>query len=194
MRKSAVVLVTLALCASVVPSAAFDGQRKGFVLGGGLGGGAAHLKQTFSDGQDALEGERDAYGSLVTDFRIGGAFNNQWMLYYDNQIWWFNTENALGNSETFIFGIGLVGLSYYFKTESPSLYAVATIGIAQFGTSDNYSDSNSFGISGGLGYEFARHWSIEAVAGYGAPEETSSGVTLETEGVVWAIRFIGMAY
>lgn len=200
MRKSILFVMGVVLCAVMSPAAAFDGQRKGFILGGGIGGGAAHLKQTLSGPAttgipaDELQGSRDAYGSVFTDFRIGGGFNNQWMLYYDNQIWWFNTENALGDSETFIFGIGLAGVSYYFKTEAPSFYALFTLGLAMFGTSDNYTDSNSLGISGGFGFEFARHWSVEAVVGWGKPEQTESGLTLETDGVAWGIRFVGLAY
>jgi hypothetical protein len=200
MRKSILFLTGVVLCTGVSSSDAFDGQRKGFILGGGIGGGQAHVQQTLSGpatagfSADELQSDRTGYGSVVTDFRNGGAFNNQRLLNYDNQVWWFNTENALGSEETFLFGIGLLGASYYFKPQAPCFYALATIGVATFGTTDDYSGAGSVGVSGGIGFELARHWSIEAVVGWGKPDESESSLTLETDGIVWGIRFVGIAY
>jgi hypothetical protein len=171
---------------------AFDGDRKGFVLGGGIGGGTASIQQEMS-GFFSGKSDRETNGTFVTDFRIGGAFNENWMLYYDNQVWWGSAEFTSG-SKTFALGIGLVGLSYYFTADTPSWYLVGSIGVSTFGPADDYGAQSGFGISGGVGYEFARHWSAEAVVGWGSPEEESGGTTLTTDAFVFAVRIHGLAY
>ena len=182
-----------ALLVAAAPSAgAFDGDRKGFVLGGGIGGGAASLEQEIT-GTLSGSGAKETKGTFVTDFRIGGAFNENWMLYYDNQVWWGSAEFKSG-TQTFALGIGLVGLSYYFTAGAPSWYLVGSVGVSTFGPSDDYGAQSGFGISGGAGYEFAPHWSAEAVIGWGNPKEESGGSTLQTDAFVFALRIHGLAY
>jgi hypothetical protein len=71
---------------------------------------------------------------------------------------------------------------------------VGTIGVSSFGPSDDYAAQSGFGISGGAGYEFAPHWSVEAVIGWGSPEEESRSSTLTTDAFVFAVRVHGLAY
>ena len=171
---------------------AFDGDRKGFILGGGIGGGTATLEQEMT-GAFSGTGPKETKGTFVTDFRIGGAFNEHWMLYYDNQVWWGKAEFTSGE-KIFALGIGLIGVSYYFTADAPSFYLVGTVGLSSFGPSDDYGAQSGFGVSGGVGYEFARHWSAEAVIGWGSPEEESGGSTLTTDAFVFAVRLHGLAY
>jgi hypothetical protein len=171
---------------------AFDGHRKGFVLGGGIGGGAASLKQEdyiYITQERNLKEETT--GTFVTDFRIGAAHNDQWMLYYDNQVWWGSAEFISGK-EAFALGIGLIGISYYLTADVPSWYVLGTAGVSFFGPSDNYTAQTGFGLSGGAGYEFARHWSLEAVVGWGNPDSNSGD--WKTDALVLAVRVVGLAY
>jgi hypothetical protein len=71
---------------------------------------------------------------------------------------------------------------------------VGTIGLSSFGPVDDSSAQAGLGISGGVGYEFAPHWSVEAVVGWGSPEEESGGSTLKTDALVFAVRIHGLAY
>lgn len=186
-------LIVGLLVVALAPGArAFDGNRKGFVLGGGVGGGTARLEQELSG---ALSGTLPSVteGTLVTDFRIGGGLNEHWMLYYDNQVWWGRTEFTSGK-KGFGLGIGLVGVSYYLTADAPSWYFVGTVGVSSFGSSDDYTAQTGLGVSGGAGFEFARHWSVEAVAGWGSPEEDAGSLTLTTDALVFAVRIHGLAY
>lgn len=177
---------------------AFDGKRKGFILGGGIGGGFASLSQELSFGSLSESTDKETKGTVLTDFRIGGAFNEHWMLYYDNQIWWgkaeFGSDSLSSSEETFAVGIGLVGVSYYLNAEAPSVYFVGTVGVSSFGPSDDYTAQTGFGISGGVGWEFSSHWSLEAVVGWASPDEEYQGATLTTDAVVFGIRVHGLAY
>jgi hypothetical protein len=196
MKRVSILLTASFLLIGLVATTAdaFDGNRKGFVLGGGLGGGSAGIKQELTGFGVSLESDRETQGAFVSDFRIGGGFNEHWMLYYDNQVWWISTEDALGSNETFTFGIGLVGVSYYFTADAPSWYLLGTVGVASWGTTDEFASSAGFGLSGGVGFEFASHWSVEGVVGWGKPEETDGGVELTTDAIVFSIRVHGLAY
>ena len=82
-RRSLIVAVLVLTAGS---AEAFDGNRKGFILGGSLGAAATNIE----DG--------DTKGSLATEFIIGGGISPQVLLYYTNYGTWFSQEGFAGNS------------------------------------------------------------------------------------------------
>ena len=78
---------------------------------------------------------------------------------------WFSIENydpAVSNRT--ISGIMGLGVSYYFKPTSPSLYINAGIGVSVWYRLLSETTWRRFpgpGAMGGIGYEFTRHWSVE---------------------------------
>ena len=102
---------------------------------------------------------------LHIDFRIGGGFKgDKFMLYFWSVCNWFSIENYYDpedpdnpEDQLIINGIWGLGVSYYFKPTSPSLYINAGIGFSKWeGTL-----ILGVGVMGGIGYEFTRHWSVE---------------------------------
>jgi hypothetical protein len=170
--KTVCVLALVAILLGVSVSHAFDGNRRGFILGGGIGAGLTSFSQEVdSPIFGKLETDRENKFALVTDFRLGGGFTEKFMLYYANKVAWFGMDSAAGKSVTIAHGIGLVGASYYFNVAAPSMYLVGSIGLSSW-SAPFESDSESwsgFGITGGVGYEFATHWSVEGTLNWGNP-------------------------
>jgi hypothetical protein len=77
MRSRRVMPIAILLCLTSVGGVdAFDGQRKGFVLGAGLGGGV----YTFTQSLDMAKSDRVTEGVITTDVRIGGGLNDKFVL------------------------------------------------------------------------------------------------------------------
>jgi len=166
---------------------AFDGNRKGFIIGFGVGAGVTSYTQELEiDLPSVSRTEPVADESktvLVTDFRLGGGVTDQFLLYYENRVAWFGAEDAAGTDLFIAHGIGLLGASYYFRPSSPSLYVLGSVGTSAWMTmiESEYDMAAGFGVSGGVGYEFKRGWAVEATANWGKPKDTADGVDLVTE-------------
>ena len=174
---------------------AFDNHRRGFIIGG-IGGVALNIwNQEINDVKVMEDNETDF--ALHTDFRIGGGFKgDQFLLYYWNVVNWFGMENVLGEKVTIISGVTGAGASYYFKPTSPSLYINGGIGVSVW-TAPFETESEAwygFGFMGGLGYEFARHWSAELGIMLGNPGTTELGMDFQTNAFAISLSIIGIAY
>ncbi len=160
---------------------AWDGKRKGFIIGVGAGGGLASYKPyvIFADNETS-EGERTSKFAFMSDFKIGFAPSNQVALYWMSKVAWFGYTLEyhdqfidIRQSYTIANGIGGVGCAYYFQPEGPSPYVTAGLGFSSW---DAPFEENSDGITGsgfvlGAGYEFSKHWSLEGNLTWGSPNE-----------------------
>jgi hypothetical protein len=122
---------------------AFDGLRKGFILGGGVGPG-----YLFNEGTDRF--------CLATNFKIGYAPSNSFEIYYLNTVSWFGA-----GSSTFINGITGLGLTKYLKPEGRGFFVFGGVGLAVLREFTGGEDDTGFGLIGGIGYDIAKHWSIQ---------------------------------
>ena len=145
-----ITMFLLFLCVSSI-GMAFDNHRQGFIIGG-LGGIAVNYWKADTTDGTSIAGH--------IDFRIGGGLKgDKFMLYFWSAGNYFNIENYREPEEdvVILYGIGGFGVSYYFKPTSPSLYINAGIGTSMW--ADPFT--RGLGVMGGIGYEFARHWSLE---------------------------------
>lgn len=201
-RRVMVLAVIATILLLAVAAHAFDGSRKGFILGFGVGPGYTSFTQTVEIPAIDFDetSDRENSFSFATDFKIGGGITDQFLLYYVNRVTWFGMENALDENVTIANGIGGVGVSYYIQTTAPSLYFLGSIGLSTWMTpfEDEIGNWLGFGVSGGVGYEFAAHWGVEATVNYGNPkdEETEDGRTMEasTSALAFAVIVYGLAY
>ncbi len=159
MRGIAVTALVLSL--SFVGAGDALAQRSGFIIGFGIGAGMS-----------AVSGG-ETRGALATDFKIGAQTSPSLQVYYLGRTNWFSTSG----SDLVVAGISAAGVTYL---PSPKVQLSGGMGVFSWtivggGGSQTFS---SFGLTGGVGYEFADLWILDAAVTYGKPDGVS----------VWELR------
>ena len=195
-QRLTLLLSIFVLLSSVHMAFAFDGNRKGFLLGGGLGLGVDTYTQELSDGIDTVKSDRLTDFSIGTDFKIGGGVSEQLFLYFHNQSAWFSIDNIFNDTVTIQSGVAGVGMTWFTSPEPRGFFLTATVGAAYWDTPfESDSDAlTSLGAILGIGREFAPHWSVDASVLFGSPDRTESGITLDTTSLSVLITVTGIAY
>jgi hypothetical protein len=154
--KSVFLLSLLVLSSQLL---AFDGQRKGFILGGGIGAGSISYEET------APEWKLNRF-ALTGNFKIGYAPTNSLELYYIADV----SEFAYSQSESLVAGgtcIGFsgVGLTKYLSPRGTGLFLSGGVGIPLLtflNTRSGVGDvTGGFGLLGGIGHDVSRHWRLQ---------------------------------
>jgi hypothetical protein len=187
MRRTTLLLSLLApvILINAATAFAWDGKRKGFVLGVGAGGGLASNKPyANSSGFGAggtTEGERESKFAIMTDFKIGYAPSNQVAIFWMSKVAWFGYDvvyqNQVLQSYTIANGIGGVAVAYYFNPEGPSPYLTGGLGFSTYDApfEENFDGFSGSGFALGAGYEFSKHWSVEGNLSWGSPNTDLQG-------------------
>ncbi len=130
---------------------AFDDERKGFILGGGLGVG--YLSNTTSPGSLL---DTDSRIVFHINFKIGYAPSNTLEIFYHQRISWWGQSGR-----TYLLGLIGAGFTLYFDNTSETDWFVSGgIGFVPTGRGRS-TDFFGFGLFAGAGYEFSRHWTVE---------------------------------
>ncbi|MFZ1946098.1 MAG: hypothetical protein WAW06_00960 [bacterium] len=193
-------IVALALILVVTATSfAFDGNRKGFVIGFGAGlGYTSHKNSVEHLTEGTTSFERLTHTGAATDIRVGYGFSEGVILYYVNKVNWLKAEWEWledGKEYTTAVGIGGVGVSYYLDPESP-LYLTAALPVAGWiGPFENNMDTlGGLGFSAGAGYELAKHLSVEAQLFYGRPSDNKEPLTYKSNMFGMMITVNGLLY
>jgi len=189
MKKVLLVLVLSLLVSS--PVWGFDGKRKGFIAGGGLGLGATSYKEKVNGPLGPIESDWTSEFAFMTDFKIGYAFTNQLEIFYSDKGSWFEYFGAIA-----LNGLGAASVNYYLKPEGPTFYLGGGVGFSTFTLPfENNSDLEvGFGFYAGGGYEFVKHFAIQLDFMYGIPQESSGGFKNTFRGFTPRITVIGTAF
>jgi hypothetical protein len=116
-------------------AAAFDGNRKGFVLGYGMGVGVLASENLWG---------------LHTNLKIGGGVTDRLLIYYS------------GHSSIFSGGVILeptAAVSYYPFSGFQALFVTGGLGATVVGSVMGTSAGSH--ILAGAGLEISRHWNVE---------------------------------
>lgn len=158
MRK--VLLVVSLVLLMMASGWSFDGNRKGFVLGGGLG-----LAPTAKFEIDNTSYSHSKAG-IGLNLIIGYAWDEMNMIVYEG--------NIAGYSESGVdVTQGFNGASWYhyFGPQGKSFFTTVGLGAYVFSIDEYDADPGGAILLGG-GYEFARHWQVSAYFSVG---KTSDG-------------------
>ena len=130
-----------------------DGQKKGFIIGGGLGIGL--LINTSAVISTPYNTEYKEV--FLTDFKIGYAPSNTLQIFFSNKVSWLGVND--------IIGLYSIGLSQYLSEAETGLFISASFGVGlsllNAPLLKNIDSSIGFGVYGGVGYEFSKHSNIE---------------------------------
>ena len=139
----------LALAVLVVVAGPAHAQRKGFIIGGGLGPGTT-------------SGDTETNFGVTTEFKIGGMIGESIQLYYANRLNW--TDSDFGDVEA--TGVGGLGITYQMQNKFRLNGLVGAASSLVYLGSD-ITNNNGFGFGAGVGYEFAKHWILGLDGSFG---------------------------
>jgi hypothetical protein len=140
----ATIVVTIFIAANAV---AFDGNRKGFILGGGIGP-AYWWNLGYA--------RSHATGGVETELRIGVGITEHFLLYYSGKSYWSSGKWLMQPS---------MASNFYCISPLPDLYLTAGIGMSQkFALEEGSSPDNGAGFFAGFGYELIKHFALETFA------------------------------
>jgi hypothetical protein len=151
------VLVALLLIAP--GSSAFDGQRQGFVLGGGIGfspnttwsiGNVVFGPQPFGPSQSSGSEQ-----GLSVRFLIGHAWNEFNQVAYENNLVIYKSQFF---DQTLIQGIHSLALTHYLGPPGKSIFCTGGIGLYLIDGSESRMSEPGIGFLVGGGYEFHKHF------------------------------------
>ena len=154
----------------------FDGQRKGFILGGGIGG------LYSSSGY----GGAHQHGVFTSNFKIGYAPSNSFEVYFTSPLYLYSDDQT-----PFLTSVTGVGVTKYLRPEGTGFSLCGGIGVTSRWCIEKYSPHgmdhpfDGFGAFGGIGYDIGKHWCIQAdvlYAGVDSGPEWGFRLTLERPG------------
>ncbi|MCD6024859.1 MAG: hypothetical protein K0Q91_1775 [Fibrobacteria bacterium] len=195
MKKS---IVTVLMLATAVLS--FDGQRKGFTLGGGAGGSFTTYKPELSFDGSTMEFDRESSGGFATNLVIGYGISNTLLLHYFSHTNWFSYDNGDGDVTVATGNAGVQLVKYLVDGDAsfvPSPYLYGGLGWSGWQApfeGDDYGTLVGLGVSAGAGYEFAKHWSVQGGVFFTNPSDEEDGLKLTYKTVGFHVQIVGLAY
>ncbi|RKX25827.1 MAG: hypothetical protein DRP45_05030 [Candidatus Zixiibacteriota bacterium] len=159
MKRITTVLIVTILCLAC-SSMAFDGNRKGFVLGGGLGF-TPSAEWGFELGSVDFSEDGLGFGLHLV---IGGAFDEHNMLVYEGNVVGWKSDVV---DTDLTQGFNGAAFYHYFGPVGKSAFAVGGIGFYVFNADGYENNDPGFGMLLGGGYEFARHWQAGVYFSFG---------------------------
>ena len=183
MKKLSVILAfILAFTATV--ACGFDGNRQGFVLGGGLGISPASKWKTdiFPELDLAFEETKAGIGVNIL---IGYAWDEYNMLVLEGNVAGYETgfDNLTATQ-----GFGGLAWYHYYGAKGATFFTTVGIGSYNFELEYKYdnikvsgSNDPGFGMLFGLGYEFTRHFQAGAYFSFGKTKAIDERNDVEVE-------------
>lgn len=170
----------------------FDGDRKGFVLGGGIGFAPVSKWSVDVDFFDInVVNYEESKAGLALHIVIGGAFDEYNMLVYE--------INATGHDSERLNAAVSQGFSgavwyHYFGQTGHSFYTALGLGVQIFKIGE-YDAANPEGaLLVGAGYEFAPHWQAGAYLSGGKTSDSAAGLEGKFEHGQLSIIVSGLAF
>jgi len=191
--KRLTILVLAVLVVATGSTYAFDGNRKGFVLGGGLGVAAVCNWKVDVDlyGWDLGEVDESRTGVGV-QFVIGGAFDERNVLVYEGNVAGFSSE--LLADESVAQGFNGAAFYHYWGPKGKSVFTAVGLGAYYFKVGDFDPTNPGGALLLGVGYEFSPHWQVGVYFTGGKSSEKYAGLTGDFEHGNLSILFSGIAF
>jgi len=153
-------LTALSVALAMLPAAssAFDGNRKGLVLGGGVGVSPVARWST--------EGIGESMVGLGMHIVAGYAWDEHNVIVYEGNLTFFSSDyynsTSLFGSSSLLSAQGIDAASWYHYAgpAGRSFFTVVGLGLCVFDRGEAYHSDSGGGYLLGGGYEFARHFQV----------------------------------
>ena len=196
----ALIAVTLLMVAA--PLYAFDDERRGFVIGFGLGSGMLNqttdVTGTIPPVSSSVFTPDKTQVTITTSFKVGYAPSNRLAIYYLQNVAWDRTTD--NNEVTWgMNGLGGIGASFYFGPQARSFYVLGAYGFSTW--TAPFEEQNEHtktwfgnGTAFGGGWEFADHLSLEVTGMWGNPTKSGTGWDGSIDSFSVLVLFQTLAY
>ncbi len=165
MKKTAIISVFLTILL-VSTATGFDGHRKGFIVGGGLGFAPVVKWEMEEPSVDGFPyGLDETRAGVGVNFLIGYAWDEKNMLVYEGNAVGFTTATSDKSAAQ-----GFSGAAWYHYFGQAGKTVFTAVGLGLYGFDAEYDDPHDggFGMLLGGGYEFARHWQVGGYLSFGS--------------------------
>ena len=186
-------LCTLILLGTASPCNAFNGMRKGFVLGGGLGiAPSATWKYHGRTFDGYLRDAKETRAGGAANFIIGYGWNERNLLVLELNGASFKSREF--RDDMVFQAYGGPAWYHYLRPAARGFFTIAGIGVFGFrlhfkGDGDITNDSG-LGLLGGVGYEFSRHWHVSFVINGGQTSQWRFNWThINLEALIGGVAF-----
>ena len=179
-----IVLLSILMTAS---ASGFDGNRKGFVLGGGLGFSPL-AKYSFVDPifNTGLTIEEEKTG-VALQFVIGYGWDEQNLIVYEGNVVGYCSDYI---NKSMAQGFNGASWFHYYGLPGKSIYTTVGLGFYVFDVEDFDANDPGIGVLLGVGYEFSKHWQFGCNLGFG--KTSDHGVDFEHTHI--SVMFSGIAF
>ena len=195
MKRTCIIAVLVFHSVATLSFSSMRNERRGFILGLGIGASFLTWSQDYGDGVMQASSDFEWVIPICTDIRIGfGLPNNRFIIYYWNKVNWFQVKTEEDASLTWN-GLHALAASYYFNSSVPSVYVNLGIGLSSWRQAWHVIESASgLGVSAGVGYEFQRHWSVEAALMFTRPKTEYLLGSITTNTFAISLCIVGILY
>ena len=200
MIKRLTILALTGMALLATDALAFDNQRKGFMIGLGMGGGVVDYKsvstrQTVTGPEEINNGD-DQVGAFTLDFRIGGGVNDHLMVYYLSKLPWFKNPDGRNNGSLTTGFVGAAA-SYHFREEPGGFYVIIGLGWQSWSRGFPVGSAETRwgpGMLAGIGWELSPHFPLELTIHGGSPDSEEYGFPTETDILSVSLTIGGWGY
>jgi len=168
-------VTVMAILLSSSSAFGFNGLRKGFVLGGGLGfSPVSKWEADVPLGPFGTVGLDESKAGVGVNILIGYAWDEFNMIVYEGNVTGYSSDLA---DQTLTQGFNGAAWYHYFGPAGKSAFTTLGLGVYSFDGEDTDAADPGFGIMIGGGYEFSRHWQFGGYVGFGRTSD--AGVDIE---------------
>jgi hypothetical protein len=188
-------------------ASAFDGKRKGFLLGLGAGLGRSSIGASTSI-ENVSVSASSAENNFATNFQIGAGLSEQAAVYWVSRVAWGSDEiesyavDPFGNvvaydSQDVLYtnGFGGIGGAYFLSPSESSVFFSGALGFTSlsYPTEPDLDSEYGFGFMVGTGFEFARHVAMEVTYSRGGlgGDDLPPGVDVHASNLLVTINWLG---
>jgi hypothetical protein len=176
---------------------AFDGERRGFILGAGLGIGGTSFTQTAEFQGQSTTSDRINRTTFISDMKLGWGASKQVEIYYTSKLSWFEMRNANGKKVQVSDGIEGIGVTYSLRKIPPTWNLSGGMALSSWSLPFEDNPPKPWlgrGYHIGVGYEFSPHYSCEIGLIHGNPGKSEDGGEISANSTIIKFTINALAY